>query len=87
MLVIITQVPENKSLRAPVIVMGCLIGLQVTLGMMLISITDAAKHPALMAYTIALACVGRRFHLGDGRVSPPCWSRRVVTPPAARAAD
>ena len=53
MLVIITQVPTNRPLRAPAIWLGCLLGAQVTLGMVLISISQPEKHPAVSASTVA----------------------------------
>ena len=64
MTVLITQVPENASLRAPVIWLASLLGVQVSLGMVLISISDPAKH-ALFSdisvashVTIGASCLG-----------------------------
>jgi hypothetical protein len=53
MTVLITQVPENASLRAPVIWLASLLGVQVTLGMVLISIPDPAKHALFSDITVA----------------------------------
>ena len=53
MLVLITQVPENRFLRVPVIWLGSLLGVQVSLGMVLISISDPAKHAMVSAITVA----------------------------------
>ncbi len=52
-LVLITQVPENRSLRAPAIWLGSLLGVQVSLGMVLISIADPAKHALVSNISVA----------------------------------
>ena len=53
MLVLITQVPENRSLRAPAIWLGTMLGVQVSLGMVLISISDPAKHALVSNISVA----------------------------------
>jgi heme A synthase len=82
MLVIITQVPENRSLRAPVIVMGCLMGVQVTLGMVLISFSQPTRHPDALVYTVAAHVLLGASTMGVGVITA-MLVRRCVTSPAA----
>jgi heme A synthase len=77
MLVIITQVPENRSLRAPVIWLACLLGVQITLGMVLISISAPAKHPMVSAITVALHVLAGSSALGVGVMSAMLVRRSV----------
>ena len=53
MLVLVTQVPENRSLRTPAIWLGSLLGVQVSLGMVLISIADPSKHELVSNVSVA----------------------------------
>jgi heme A synthase len=78
MLVIITQVPENRSLRAPVIIMGCLMGVQVTLGMVLISFSQPTKHPDALVYTVATHVLVGASTMGVGVIAA-MLVRRCVT--------
>ncbi|HEV2201462.1 MAG TPA: COX15/CtaA family protein [Bryobacteraceae bacterium] len=82
MLVIITQVPENRSLRPPVTIMGCLMGVQITLGMVLISFSQPTKHPDALVYTVAAHVLVGASTLGLGVITA-MLVRRCVTPPAA----
>lgn len=82
MLVIITQVPENRSLRAPVIWMGCLMGAQVALGMVLISFSQPTRHPDALVYTVAAHVLVGASTLGFGVITA-MLVRRCVTAPAA----
>jgi heme A synthase len=86
MLVIITQVPENKSLRAPVIVMGCLMGVQVTLGMVLISFSQPTRHPDALVYTVAAHVLVGASTMGVGVITA-MLVRRCVTSQVAAAAN
>jgi heme A synthase len=51
LLVLLTQTPGGQSLRPAVITLGVMMGIQVTLGMVLISISDQSKHPTLVLYS------------------------------------
>jgi heme A synthase len=82
MLVIITQVPENRSLRAPVIVMGSLMALQVSLGMVLISFSQPTRHPDVLVYTVATHVLVGASTMGVGVITA-MLVRRCVTAPAA----
>lgn len=82
MLVIITQVPENRSLRPPVIIMGCLMGVQITLGMVLISFSQPTRHPDALVYTVAAHVLVGASTMGFGVITA-MLVRRCVTPPAA----
>ena len=82
MLVIITQVPENRSLRAPVIWMGCLMGAQVALGMALISFSQPTRHPDALVYTVAMHVLVGASTMGFGVITA-MLVRRSVTAPAA----
>ena len=53
LLVLLTQTQGGQSLRPAVITLGVLLGVQVTLGMVLISISDQSKHPELVLYSTA----------------------------------
>lgn len=77
MLVIITQVPANRSLRAPVIWLGSLLGAQVSLGMVLISISDPAKHPLVSAITVASHVLVGSSALGIGVMTAMLVHRSV----------
>ena len=82
MLVIITQVPENKSLRAPVIVMACLMGVQVTLGMVLISFSQPTRHPDALVYTVAAHVLVGASTMGFGVITAMLVRRCVMAPAA-----
>lgn len=86
MLVIITQVPENRSLRAPAIWLGVLLGIQVSLGMVLISISDPAKHPMVSAITVGLHVMVGASALGVGWITAMLVRRSVSVPAEATAA-
>jgi len=59
LLVLLTQTQGGQSLRPAVIALGVLLGVQVTLGMVLISISDQSKHPEVVLYsTVAHVLTG-----------------------------
>jgi heme A synthase len=59
LVVFITQMSESSPLRPPVIVLTVFLGVQVTLGIVLISISDPSKHPMFsMIATAAHVLVG-----------------------------
>lgn len=78
MLVIVTQVPENRSLRAPAIWLGCLLGVQVSLGMVLISISAPEKHPMVSAVTVALHVLVGASAFGVGVITAMLVRRSVL---------
>ena len=86
MLVLITQVPENRPLRAPAIWFGSLLGVQVSLGMVLISISDPGKHPLVSAITVALHILVGSSAVGVG-VMMALMVRRGVTAVTAEVAS
>jgi heme A synthase len=82
MLVLITQVPENRSLRAPAIWLGSLLGVQVSLGMVLISISAPEKHPMVSAVTVALHVMVGASAFGVGVITAKMVRRSVTAVPA-----
>lgn len=86
MLVIITQVPENRSLRAPAIWLGTLLGVQVSLGMVLISISAPEKHPMVSAITVATHVLVGASAMGVGLITAMLVRRSVSAPVAATPA-
>lgn len=59
LMVLLTQTEGGQPLRPAVITLGILLGVQVTLGMVLISIGDRSQHPALVLYsTVAHVLTG-----------------------------
>ena len=85
MLVLITQVPENRSLRAPVIWMASLLGVQISLGMVLISISEPVRHPIVSAVTVALHVLVGATAMGVGVLTAMLVRRSVSLPIAAAA--
>ena len=53
MTVFVTQTPGCKTLHPAVITLAVLLGVQVTLGLILISVTQPANHPALVLFSTA----------------------------------
>ena len=53
-MVLLTQTPGGAPMRPAVITLGVLLGIQVTLGMILISISDQTKAPTLVLYSTVL---------------------------------
>jgi heme A synthase len=86
MLVIVTQVPENRSLRAPAIWLGVLLGIQVSLGMVLISISDPGKHPMVSAITVGLHVLVGSSAVGLGVMMAMLVRRNVSVPVEATLA-
>ena len=82
MVVIITQVPENRSLRAPAIWLASLLGVQVSLGMVLISISAPEKHPMVSAVTVALHVLVGASAFGVGVTTAMMVRRSVSAVPA-----
>ena len=85
MLVLVTQVPENRPLRAPAIWLGCLLGVQITLGMVLISISDPSKHPMVAMITVASHHTVGTLALGLGVMTAMLVRRSVSAPVASHA--
>jgi hypothetical protein len=82
MLVLITQVPENRSLRTPVIWLGSLLGVQVSLGMVLISIPDPAKHALFSDISVASHVATGATCLGLGVLTSMLIRRAAQAAPA-----
>jgi heme A synthase len=87
MLVLITQVPENRSLRTPVIWLGSLLGVQVSLGMVLISISDPAKHALFSDISVASHVATGATCLGLGVLLSMLIRRAVIAAPAEVPAE
>jgi heme A synthase len=85
MLVIVTQVPENRSLRAPAIWLGSLLGVQVSLGMVLISISAPEKHPLVSAITVGTHVLVGASAVGVGVLMALLVRRSVSAPVAVTA--
>ncbi|MEQ1883449.1 MAG: COX15/CtaA family protein [Bryobacteraceae bacterium] len=59
LMVLLTQTQGGQPLRPAVITLGVLLGIQVSIGMVLISISDASKAPAVVLYsTVAHVITG-----------------------------
>ena len=83
--VCITQAPGCETLRPPVITLAVLLGVQVALGLTLISITQPAKHPALVLYSTAAHVLTGSATLAGSIVSAMRIWRIVKRPDSAAA--
>ena len=85
LVVCITQAPGCDAVRPAVITFAVLLGVQITLGIVLISITQAAQHPGLALYSTAAHVVTGTATLAASIVSAMLIWRIVKRPVSAAA--
>jgi hypothetical protein len=86
MVVMVTQVPANRPLRAPAIWLVCLLGVQVTLGMILISISQPTGHPLFAEFSVGAHVFVGASALAVGVINSMLVRKSVRAAKAAPAA-
>ena len=85
MVVMATQVPANRPLRPAAIWLVCLLGVQVSFGMILISISQPTGHPLFAEFSVAAHSVIGASALGVGVINSMLVRKSVKAAAAAPA--